>query len=70
MTGTVFVTGVAGLLGSHLAEHYVARGWRVAGIDDLSGGDRDNVPAGGTVRPGGRPDAGARRGLVRACHNQ
>lgn len=46
MTGTVFVTGVAGLLGSHLAEHYVARGWRVAGIDDLSGGDRDNVPAG------------------------
>lgn len=41
----IFITGVAGFLGSHLADAFLARGWRVAGCDNLIGGYRDNVPA-------------------------
>lgn len=40
------VTGVAGFIGSHVAEHLIASGWEVLGIDDLSGGTEENVPAG------------------------
>lgn len=42
----VFVTGIAGFLGSHLAERLAALGHEVAGVDNLIGGDLDNVPAG------------------------
>lgn len=42
----VFISGVAGFLGSHLAEELVARGHRVVGCDNLLGGYVDNVPAG------------------------
>lgn len=38
-----FITGVAGLLGSYLADAFLERGYHVAGIDNLIGGDRDNV---------------------------
>src|SRR5438876_11232877 len=41
-----FVTGVAGFLGSHVAEHFLAVGWEVSGIDNLSGGQLANLPAG------------------------
>jgi nucleoside-diphosphate-sugar epimerase len=37
------VTGVAGLVGSHLADRLVADGWEVTGVDDLSGGNLSNV---------------------------
>lgn len=43
---TYFITGVAGFLGSHLAEHLLAEGHRVIGCDNLIGGYLDNVPAG------------------------
>ena len=39
----VLVTGGAGFIGSHLVDAYLARGWRVSIIDDLSTGDRRNV---------------------------
>lgn len=39
----VHVTGVAGLLGSHVATRFLDRGIEVTGSDDLSGGYRDNV---------------------------
>jgi UDP-glucose 4-epimerase len=42
----VFITGVAGFLGSHLADAFLAKGYQVAGIDNLLGGYRDNVPEG------------------------
>ena len=42
----VFITGVAGFLGSHLADHFLERGHRVVGCDNLFGGEMDNVPAG------------------------
>lgn len=44
--GLVVITGVAGFLGSHLADKYLAEGWQVRGIDNLIGGSRSNVPAG------------------------
>ncbi len=40
----VIITGCAGFIGSHLAEHFLANGHEVIGIDDLSGGYRDFVP--------------------------
>ena len=40
----IFITGVAGFLGSHLAERLLASGHTVAGCDNMLGGYRDNVP--------------------------
>ena len=42
------ITGVAGLIGSHMAEHLVKKGYDVYGIDNLSGGYIENVPQGVT----------------------
>ncbi len=42
----VFVTGVAGFIGSHVAEALLEQGHEVVGLDDLSGGFERNVPAG------------------------
>ncbi|RII94863.1 NAD-dependent epimerase/dehydratase family protein [Clavibacter californiensis] len=42
----VFVTGVAGFLGSHVAEHFTRIGATVLGIDNLEGGELANVPDG------------------------
>lgn len=38
------ITGVAGFLGSHVAEHLKANGHDVLGLDDMSGGFSTNVP--------------------------
>lgn len=42
----VTITGVAGFLGSHLADQFLASGWQVKGIDSLIGGYLENVPQG------------------------
>ena len=42
----IFITGVAGFLGSHLADAFIARGDHVAGCDNLIGGELDLVPSG------------------------
>ncbi len=44
----VLVTGAAGFIGSHVAEHCLQMGMEVVATDDLSGGFRENVPAGAT----------------------
>jgi UDP-glucose 4-epimerase len=45
MSGRVLVTGGAGFIGSHIAEAYLAAGWEVVIIDDLSRGHQRNVPS-------------------------
>ena len=40
----IFITGIAGFLGSHLADRMIALGHTVAGNDTLIGGYMDNVP--------------------------
>ncbi len=51
-TPTSLVTGGAGFMGSHVAEHLLAIGHDVVVLDDLSGGFRENVPAGATFVEG------------------
>src|SRR4051794_10233424 len=46
MSGRVLVTGGAGFIGSHIAEAYLAGGWEVVVLDDLSRGQQKNVPRG------------------------
>lgn len=41
----IFITGIAGFLGSHLADRMLALGHQVAGNDTLIGGYIDNVPS-------------------------
>lgn len=43
MSKHVLVTGGAGFIGSHVVDAYIARGWRVSVLDDLSTGDRANL---------------------------
>lgn len=43
---TILVTGVAGFIGSNLADRLLAEGYRVLGVDDLSYGVEEQVPAG------------------------
>jgi len=40
----VLVTGVAGFMGSHLADEFIKRGHQVVGIDNFIGGYPENVP--------------------------
>ena len=40
----IFITGIAGFLGSHLAEQLLARNHHVVGCDSLLGGELVNVP--------------------------
>lgn len=40
----VLVTGIAGFMGSHIADAMLERGHQVIGIDNLIGGDMKNVP--------------------------
>jgi UDP-glucose 4-epimerase len=46
------VTGGAGFMGSHIAEHLLKLGHHVVVLDDLSGGFPDNVPNGATFVKG------------------
>ena len=40
----IFITGVAGFLGSHLANKFIESGYHVSGCDNLLGGYIDNIP--------------------------
>ena len=45
MTKRVLVTGAAGFLGSHLCEKLRNLNYEVIGIDNMSGGNLENVPS-------------------------
>ena len=42
----IFISGIAGFLGSHIADAMLAKGHEVIGCDNLIGGEKDNVPDG------------------------
>jgi len=42
----IFISGIAGFLGSHIADAMLAKGHEVIGCDNLIGGEKDNVPNG------------------------
>ena len=46
------VTGAGGFIGSHIAEALVKLGAQVIALDDLSGGERDNVDVAAASSPG------------------
>jgi UDP-glucose 4-epimerase len=46
MKKRVLVTGAAGFIGSHVAEHCLKLGMEVVAVDDLSGGFKENIPSG------------------------
>ena len=62
---TVFVSGVAGFLGSHVADDFLARGHRVIGCDNLLGGYLDNVPSGVEFHKVDCNDVGSMRTITR-----
>ena len=53
----VLITGVAGFIGSHVADHCLKQGMEVVGVDDLSGGFKTNVPQGVRFHQGSVTDA-------------
>ncbi len=40
----IYITGIAGFLGSHLAKHLSKLGHQILGNDNMIGGDKDNLP--------------------------
>jgi UDP-glucose 4-epimerase len=42
----ILISGVAGFLGSHLAERLIKEGHEVIGVDNLLGGEIENIPEG------------------------
>jgi UDP-glucose 4-epimerase len=43
---SILITGVAGFIGSKVADKFLKNGYNVIGVDDLSSGSQDNVPHG------------------------
>jgi UDP-glucose 4-epimerase len=50
MKEPVLVTGVAGFLGSHVADELLAAGFEVRGIDNMLDGFKENIPRGVSFR--------------------
>jgi len=59
MSRRALVTGGAGFIGSHVADLFLENGYEVVIIDDLSNGDRENLPARATFHEMDVGSAGA-----------
>jgi len=59
------VTGIAGFLGSHIADDCIEQGYAVSGCDNLVGGYRENVPNNAAFRRADCTDLEAMKGLMR-----
>ena len=46
MKSKVLITGIAGLIGSHFSRYLLSQGYDVIGIDNFSGGYKENLPEG------------------------
>lgn len=73
MKQRVLVTGGAGFIGSHVADAFLAAGWQVTIIDNLSTGRAENLPRAAEFRHAdvGSPDArelAAKGGFGLICH--
>jgi UDP-glucose 4-epimerase len=69
----VVVTGGAGFIGSHVADAFIARGDDVLVVDDLSTGQRTNVPEGAAfeqfdIADGERLESALTSGAELVCH--
>ena len=64
---TYLITGIAGFIGSHLAEALVARGHHVRGLDNYSTGRRENLAAVSTKVDLLAIDLADSDAVVRAC---
>jgi UDP-glucose 4-epimerase len=74
MARKILVTGGAGFIGSTVADAFLAAGWDVAVLDDLSSGKRENVPSGARFYPCDVRSAAAVEALERErpdvlCHH-
>ena len=67
MTRKVCITGVAGFLGSHLADKFLSEDWEVVGIDNLIGGYESNVPVGVQFTAGDCCDLEIMRKITTGC---
>lgn len=74
MDKKILITGGAGFIGSTIADLFVAAGWDVAVLDDLSSGNRENVPAKARFYPCDVRSAAAAEAVVKekpavVCHH-
>ena len=60
----VFISGVAGFLGSHLADAHTQRGDQVVGCDNMIGGDLQNLPEGIEFREADCGDIGTMKQML------
>jgi UDP-glucose 4-epimerase len=63
----VFVSGVAGFLGAHVAREGLTLGWGVRGVDSLLGGELGNVPDGVSFLAGDCRDTSRYAWLLHGC---
>ncbi len=74
MDKKVLITGGAGFIGSTIADLFIASGWDVAVLDDLSSGRRENIPAKARFYPCDVRSAAAAEAVVQEkpdviCHH-